>query len=137
VAGLLAAWVFHDRAVVVRLPYYRNRLTGDSNYVVFNPFRDRSPEKAAADYLNAMRRGNCSEAAKRTVNLKLPNGFSCEQMLHEYNEHWDLFVQHLRNRRDLGPDVLLYYSNTGYEFTSVAVRRFGNEWRIVDFSKIW
>jgi hypothetical protein len=84
-----------------------------------------------------MRRGNCTDAAKLSANLVLPNQFTCEQMQSEYRNDRNLFVQQLRDRKEEGSDVLLYYSNSGYEGNWVAVRRLGGNWRVVAFNKIW
>jgi hypothetical protein len=123
--------------VLIRMPVGVNHETGDHNYVLFNPFRDRSPERAAYQYLDAMRSGNCTDAAKLSANLVLPNQFTCEQMQREYRNHRNLFVQTLRDRKENGSDVLLYYSNSGYEGNWVAVRRSDSDWRVVAFNKIW
>ncbi len=137
-ASVAAAASLHDaRPVLFRIPFKINQLTGDHNYVLFNPFRDRSPERAATEYLDAMRRGNCADAAKVSTNIVLPNQFTCEQMQVEYPNNRDLFVQRFRDRTENQSDVLLYYSNTGYEGNWVAVRRFSDRWRVVGFNKIW
>ena len=138
IAAVAAAVLGRDaRPVLIRMPFWLNQETGDHNYVLFNPFRDRSPERAAAAYLDAMRRGNCTDAEKLSTNLVLPNALTCEQMQSEYRDHRSLFVQRLRDRRREGNDVVLYYSNTGYEGNWVAVRRPGGDWRVVGFNKIW
>jgi hypothetical protein len=108
-----AVLVRNKRPVLIRMPFGINQETGDHNYVLFNPFRDRSPEHAAAGFLEAMRRGNCADAEKLSTNLVLPNHFTCEQMQSEYSHERDLFVQRLRDRRENLGDVVLYYSNSG------------------------
>ena len=138
IATLAIAALSRDvRPVLIRMPFGINHETGDHNYVLFNPFRDRSPERFAYEYLDAMRSGNCTDAAKLSANLVLPNQFTCEQMQSEYRNHRNLFVQRLRDRNGNGSDVLLYYSNSGYEGNWVAVRRSGRDWRVVAFNKIW
>jgi hypothetical protein len=138
IAAAAAAVLGRDaRPVLIRMPFGINKETGDHNYVLFNPFRDRSPEHAAAAYLDAMRRGNCADAEKLSTNLVLPNQFTCEEMQREYRNDRNLFVQRLRDRKENGSDVLLYYSNSGYEGNWLAVRRSGGNWRVVDFNKIW
>jgi hypothetical protein len=142
IAAIVGALLARDsHPVLWRAPFSINQLSGeDHNYVLFNPFRDRSPERAAAAYLDAMRRGNCADAEPLSTNLVLPNALTCEQMQSEYRDHRSLFVQRLRDRRWEGSNVVLYYSNTGYEGTWVAVRRAGGDWgnwRVVGFNKIW
>jgi len=107
VATVAAAVLVRDgRPVLIRMPFGINQETGDHNYVLFNPFRDRSPERAAAAYLGAMRRGNCADAERLSTNLVLPNEFNCEEMQSEYRDHRDLFVQRLRDRKEDRGDVL-------------------------------
>lgn len=143
VAVIVGALLTRDaHPVLWRAPFSVNQLSGeDHNYVLFNPFRDRLPERAAAAYLEAMRRGSCPDAEKLTASLVLPNQFTCEQMQSEYRNVRSLFVQRLRDRRKDGDVVVLYYSNTGYEGNWVAVRQLGGEWggswRVVEFNKIW
>jgi len=134
-----AVLVRNRRPVLIRMPFEINQETGDHNYVLFNPFRDRSPEHAAAGFLEAMRRGNCADAEKLSTNLVLPNHFTCEQMQSEYSHERDLFVQRLRDRRENLGDVVLYYSNSGegVEGNWVGVRRSGGDWRVFGFSMIW
>jgi hypothetical protein len=63
---LWAAATRHSRSVPIHIPFRTNRVMGRFNYAVFNPFRDRSAERAAAAYIEAMRRGDCLEAAKHS-----------------------------------------------------------------------
>jgi len=110
---------------------------GSYNYAVFNPFRDRSAERAATAYIEAMRRGDCSEAARRGTNVVLPNQRSCEQMQEDYRDYRAAFVQPLRDRFDGQNEVILYYSNNGYTGNWVTVKRFGDSWSVVEFNKFW
>jgi hypothetical protein len=143
IAAIVGALLARDaHPVLWRAPFSINQLSGeDHNYVLFNPFRDRSPERAAAPYLEAMRRGSCKDAEKFTANVVLPNRFTCEQMQSGYRKVRNLFVQRLRDRRKDGNVVVLYYSNTGYEGNWVAVRQpggeWGGDWRVVEFNKTW
>ena len=107
-----------------------------------NPFRDRSPERAAAAYPEAMRRGNCVDAERLSTNPELPNELTCEQLQNEYRDERNLFVQRLRDRKENGGDVVLYYSNSGagVEGNWVSVRQPAGDragWRVVGFNKIW
>ena len=143
IVAIVGAFLARDsHPVLWRVPFSINQLSGeDHNYVLFNPFRNRSPERAAAAYLDAMRRGDCKDAERFTANVVLPNRFTCEQMQGEYRNARNLFVQPLRDRRKDGNVVVLYYSNSGYEGNWVAVRQHGDEWggdwRVVEFNKIW
>jgi hypothetical protein len=127
----------NTRPVLLRLPYRTNSAMGNYNWVVFNPFRDRTVERVASAYLEAMRRGDCVEALKVTRNIVLPNNFDCAQMQAEYRDYRHAFVQRLRDRSQGKNEAILYYSNNGYEGNWVTLRRFGSDWRIVEFNKFW
>jgi hypothetical protein len=126
----------HSRPVLVHLPLPIHSVRWDTKYAVFNPFRDRAPERIAQAYLESMNRSNCSDAAKYGRNVGLPNNFTCEQMLKEYHGTAP-FLQRFRDRSDNGGDATLWYSDDGYTFNEVTLRRFGNSWEVVEFSKFW
>ena len=135
--AITTALIASRRPVLMRVPHTENRLEWGYNFVLFNPFRDRSPELVAKAYLDAMSRGNCSEAASVSSNPQMPNDLTCEQLQREYSKYRQLFLQPLRDRKDVNGDVLLYYSRTGYEGNWVMVRSLTGQWRVVGFNKIW
>jgi len=84
-----------------------------SGWTVFNPFRDQSPELAAAHFLDDLRSGKC------TVNAQL-----CRYALEEHRvSEW-----HLENRHDRKGRVELYYRLT--ESGAPAKFRFNGQGRI-------
>jgi hypothetical protein len=127
----------NTRPVLVRLPFGTNSAMGSYNWVIFNPFRNRAVERSASAYLDAMQHGDCAKAAMFSKNIVLPNNFICEQMQAEYHGYRGAFVQPLRDRTESGSDVVLYYSRNGYEGNWVALRKFGDDWRVVELSKFW
>jgi len=84
-----------------------------------------------------MKVGDCSEAAKYSRDIVLPNHMSCEQIQAEYHSDRRAFVQRLRNRSEGQNEVILYYSTNGYEGNWVTVKRFGDSWSVVEFNKVW
>jgi hypothetical protein len=134
---LWAATVRRSRPVLIRLPFNTNSVVGSYNYVVFNSFRDRAPERVATAYVEAMRQGDCSEASKYGISVVLPNQMNCEQMQAEHSHYRAAFVQRLRDRSDGQNEIILYYSNNGYEGNWVTVKRFGGSWSVVEFNKFW
>ena len=138
IAAFVGALLARDTyPVLLRAPFGVNQLTGeDHNYVLFNPLRNRSPERTAFAYLIAMKEGDCTNAQKLGMNVVLPNHLTCEQIQTECRNSRNLFVQRLRDRRESGGEVLLYYSNSGYEGNWVAVRQTGSDWQVVNFNKI-
>ena len=127
----------HSRPVLVRAPFKTNVFEGTANYALFNPFRDRSPEHAAAAYLDAMSQRNCDEASRFAESPPMPSVSQCEQGQRENSKDRQLFLQPLRDRRDTDNQVKLYYSRTGYEGNWIIVQRTAGEWKVVMFAKIW
>jgi hypothetical protein len=141
VIGIVAVlvWSFATRnsqPVLIHLPIPVHSVRWDTKYAVFNPFRDRAPERVAQIYLEAMKRGDCSDAAKHSRSAVLPNNMTCEQMQEEYHGTAP-FLQRFRDRSDNGNETILFYSDDGYTFSEVTLRRFGDSWSVVKFSKFW
>jgi len=59
-----------------------------------------------------------------------------KQMQADYHEYRAAFVQRLCDRSDGQNEVILYYSNNGYEGNWVTVKRC-NSWSVVEFNKSW
>jgi hypothetical protein len=140
IAALLlwAAATRHSRPVLVHVPFGANSVSGSDNYAVFNPFRDRSVEHAATAYIEAMRRGDCPEAAKRSTNALLTDQRSCEQIQADsYRDYRASLVQRLRDRSDGQNEVILYYSDNGYDGNWVTLKRFGDSWSVVKFNTFY
>jgi hypothetical protein len=55
----------------------------------------------------------------------------------EYRDYRAAFVQRLHDRSEGNEEVILYYSNNGYEGNWVTLRRFGESWSVVEFTKFW
>jgi hypothetical protein len=125
-----------SRPVLVHLPIPVHSIRWDTEYAVFNPFRDRAPERVAQLYLEAMQKGDCSGAANFGSNVVLPNNMTCDQMQEEYRG-FAPFLQRFRDRSGDDNEALLTYSDSGYENTEVTVKRFGDSWRVVELSKFW
>jgi hypothetical protein len=143
-AIVIVAWLAWSiatrRPVLIHLPIPVHSIRWDTDYAVFNPLRDRAPEHVAGAYLEAMRRGDCSEAAKYSQNVVLPyDAVNCEQFMQIVGPRFDLnvFVQRFRDRSDAKDEIVLDYSDSGYERNWVILRRFGNSWKVVKFGKFW
>ncbi len=135
----LLAWAVatrDKRPVLVHLPIPVHSVSWETKYALFNPFRDRSPEQVAQLYLEAMKRGDCPGAAKNSYGVVLPNNMSCEQMVAEYHDNAP-FLQRFRDRSGDENQTILSYSDDGYTFTAVTLRRFDDSWRVVELSKFW
>lgn len=138
VALLLTAYAVRDsHPALLRLSHHRNAVSGEYNFVVLNPFRDRGPERKAAEYLQALRQGDCGRVAATSVEFRLPNDQSCEQFIGEHRGYVDGYSFPLRDVTRSHDDVLLYYSKTGYEFTAVRVTKSASEWKVNGFEMFW
>src|SRR3954466_14315929 len=89
VALLLTAYAVRDtHPALVRFSHHRNAVSGEY-FVILNPFRDRAPERKAAEYLQALRRGDCRTVVGTSVEFRLPNDLSCEQFIGEHRAYVD------------------------------------------------
>jgi hypothetical protein len=141
IMGIVALLVWsgatrHRRPVLVHLPIPVHSVRWDTKYAVFNPFRNRAPERVAQIYLEAMSRGDCSAAIKQSRSVVLPNNMTCQQMQVEYHGTAP-FLQRFRDRSDGDNETILTYSDDGYTFNQVTLHRFGDSWSVVEFSKFW
>ena len=124
------------RPVLIHVPIPIHSVRWDTKYAVLNPFRDRAPERVAQLYLAAMQQGDCSGAANNSRNVVLPNNRTCEQLREEYHGSAP-FLQRFRDRSGDDNETILTYSDDGYTFTEVALKRFGDSWRVVELTKFW
>lgn len=76
-------------------PTFHEQVTG---LIVLNPLRNRAPEKAAAQFLSELRKGQCN-----TEEGTVP--WLCKDAL----ERRPVLDLRLRNRRDVGNTVMLFY----------------------------
>ena len=96
---------------------------------VWNPLRDRGPEDAAVAFLSGLRNGRCS-GSRDLCSYALPR--------HRISD-WQL-----RNRRDTGGEVTLYFyltkfgvSDPAYNLTgegAVGVRKHSRGWAVTYYS---
>ena len=122
--------------VLIHLPIPVHSVRWDTTFAVLNPFRDRAPERVAQLYLEAMKQGDCSGAANNSRNVVLPNNMTCGHMQAEYRGSAQ-FLQRFRDRSGDDNEAILTYSDDGYTFTEVTVKRFSDSWRVVQLTKFW
>ena len=138
VASAFLVWDTHP--VLIRMPFELTPRNGRSQSRALTLFWDRSPERTAGAYLEAMRRGDCADAERLSTHPELPNGWTCAQLENEWPNQRDLFVRPLSDRKESGGVVVLYYSGKcecGVEGNWVGVRRSSDGWRVVGFNRIW
>ena len=113
-------------------PTFHEQVTG---VIVLNPLRDRAPERAASQFLSDLRSGKCN-ADQGTV----------PGLCHDALERRPVLDLKLRNRRDVGNTVKLFYllkgkfrpdSDTFPEDAwgegMVQVERLGSEWKVTNY----
>jgi len=135
--SLIAYSVRDSHPALLRLPFHRNAVAGAFNHVILNPFRDRTPERKGSEYLQTLSRGDCKAAATMSVAFKFPNEMSCEQFIGEHRGYVNEYSFPLRDVTRSRTGVLLYYSKTGYQFTSVSMTKPAGQRKVDGFEKFW
>lgn len=108
------------------------------SFTVFNPLRDKSPERAAEAVLTELQRGDASAAFKR---VHVQGGVSAE--VREKERAYPLRKWKLATRKDTSQQVVLVFRTartTAERFDSpvvMAVERRGGEWLVTDFDPIY
>jgi len=109
-ASVLVILYLIRRPVFLRAPSFYSVL-GQPGFVLFNPFRDKEPEKSADGFLNGLKVGDCFGVVKN-----LP----AEQQSHicEKQKQYPLKAWRLKDRDDIDQKTVLFYwhfSGDSYE----------------------
>lgn len=105
---------------------------------IFNPFRDRTPERQAEAFLTRLQTGDCQSAF-----AELSHGTDYKQRVCEKEKENALTSWRLRNRTDNADAVRLYYivGRTKYHNTSgsvwITVVKQGEEWGVTTFETFY
>lgn len=110
---------------------------GDGVFVVFNLFRDREPEEAAAAFLESLKMGHCEELKKTLSDVKAarPN---CES-----ESRLQLISWELANREERPDEISLHfkanrktYPKNVYGNIWITVKKQSNQWQIKAY-EVW
>ena len=117
---------------------YRHTMKGnpvkEPEFTIFNPFRDRLPERAAEAFLEKLKEGRCREAYDVPLLTRDYKEEVCEK-----ESKSPLVAWRLENRSDDGANVRMYYlahrkTYQGYQgqlWITVANR--GGQWQVVNY----
>ena len=137
IAALLAitGYLYHQRSTAV---LYRYVEAGDPvkepAFAIFNPFRDRSPERSAEAFLTATRAGQCAQAMSPLVASSQHKQEVCER-----EQRYPLVDWRLANRTDQPDRTRMYYraARTAYEGYEgqlwVTLEKSGEDWKVVQY----
>ena len=134
VSGAAVLYVIRSRSVL-----YRFVESGDPahepGFSIFNPFRDRVPEKCGESFLRLMQAGKCEDAVSSMPVEGEHRLYICEKE----REH-PLMSWRLKNRTDQAAIVRMFYWHW-----SIAAKRHGRlwvtvaktdeGWRVVDYER--
>jgi hypothetical protein len=122
----------------------RDPLSGIPNSISFNPLRDRSSERVAAEFIHAMSEGRCEQelAAWSKDYRKKYAAFICESearhpliswQLVEWEDTPPLRILHYRGKRRNAPDQ----STTYKELFSITLENKIGEWVVTKYDSIY
>lgn len=150
-AGVLVLFIFfgylmwlNDQGPVLSRSEERDPLSGIPNSISLNPLRDRTTERLAAKYLDAMRDGHCQEqlAAWEKDYRKKYAAFICESEAQHPLLSWKvvdwedappLRILHYRGRRRKGPDQTATYK----ELFSVTLEDKDGQWEVTKYDALY
>jgi hypothetical protein len=117
---------FFSRPVFLRLK--------DFNLIVFNPFRNRSAEQSAEDFLRLIKEGQCAEAMKFFPMSRTPS-VTCE-----FEKQAPLTTWRLIDREDESQQIILGYKYNcqncvGEPILFVCVEKHTN--RVINYERIY
>lgn len=112
-------WGNHESSVLFHYKDHAAVDPGDGLYVIFNPFRDREPEKIAASLLELLKTRNCDELRKTNTVVKkvAPN---CERETSYPIAGWEL-----ANREEQANEIKLHFKATRKNYPKHV---YGNIW---------
>lgn len=134
---VVAAYLFvmQSRSVLYRY-FEAGSPTREPAFAIFNPFRDRQPEKSAGEFLQQLKEGNCQRAMSGLAHEIQYQEDTCDHEKTNTLTSW-----RLRNRTDEPQSARLYYlvgrkSYKGLEGQVwVTVQKRGNEWKVTRYDR--
>lgn len=131
----IATYLYSVRSTPV---LYRHILKGnpvkEPDFTIFNPFRDRSPERSAEAFLELMKASQCEQAMS-----VLPDTPEYRQEICEREKESPLMSWQLTNRNDEPQKVRMYYwvkrqTYSGYQGQLwITVEKGGEQWQVTRY----
>lgn len=139
VSVLTFLFAMNSRSVI-----YRHSWPGSPSkepaFTIFNPFRDRRPEKRATEFLVRLKNGDCENAMR-----ELSQSYSAEyqQRTCERERTLRLLSWKLKNRTDENNKVRLYYEVNRQEYKDnrgqvwVTLEKAGEDWHVTRYDSAY
>lgn len=108
---------------------------GDSEFVIFNPLRNRGSERCAEAFLEQLKGGHCEEEINKRSGVEKTLQSICEKEKKSPLVSW-----RLGTRRDESATSLLTYwykckDRSGEDRLFVWVERQSDSWKVVDYKR--
>ena len=137
------AWLNNQGPVLSKSPD-RDTLTGIPNSIELNPLRDRTSEKAAADFIRAMKDGRCTEELSEWEHdyRRKYAALICDSeakhpligwQLVDWDDHPPLRILQYRGKRLNAPGDSTTYTG----LLSVTLERKGGVWDVTKYDALY
>ena len=132
----LAAYllIMQSRSVLYRY-FEAGSPTKEPAFVIFNPFRDRHPERVAEVFLERMKDGECNSLMSGFKNDPQYLQDTCERENTNRLTSW-----RIRNRTDEAQSVKMYYQVDGHNYSDgqlwMTVEKRGDQWQVTRYDRI-
>ena len=133
--GIVALFVMQSRSVLYRY-FEAGSSTKEPVFAIFNPFRDRQPERSAEGFLRRLKEGDCQSAMSELVHELQYQQDTCEHERTNTLTSW-----RLRNRTDEPQSVRLYYEVGRQKYPDlkgqvwVTVEKRGDQWLVIRYDR--
>jgi hypothetical protein len=135
ILGIVAyLFLMQTRSVLYRY-FEAGSATKEPAFVIFNPFRDRHPERVAEVFLGRMKEGECKSLMAGFKNEPQYLQDICERENTNRLTSW-----RLRNRTDEAQSVKMYYQVDGQNYSDgqlwLTVEKRGDQWQVTRYDRI-
>ena len=126
-------YLMRSRAVLYRASSIPDG-TGEPAFCVFNPFRDREPERSADAFLTSLKELRCTESVAKLPLTEDQRLYICEKEAEHVLESW-----RLENREDSLTKTRLFYWHwrkdygESHERLWITVEKVSDKWQVTDF----
>jgi hypothetical protein len=107
--------------------------TGEPEFCVFNPFRDRDPEEACENFLTSLKEQRCEESVAKLPLTEDQRRYTCEKEMEHPLEYW-----RLESRNDSPDKTRLFYwhwrtDHDSHELLWMTAERQHDRWQVTDY----
>lgn len=132
---LIALAVAFSRPVL--FSFSTGSMSGDSDYVILNPFRDQGPEKCAETFFQILKEDDSANCRKELSFIVDTNKLisACDK-----EKKYPLASWHLTERKDSGRSSEMIYRHTatgidGSPRLFIKVLRSVNSWNVIEYER--